>query len=45
MRKRLYSFLEKNYLLFEQQCGFRDKLSTNHYLRAIYLDFKKPSQS
>ena len=29
---RLYSFLEKNFLLFEQQCSFRKKLSTNHAL-------------
>ena len=27
-----YSFLEKNYLLFKQQYGFRNKLSTNHAL-------------
>ena len=27
---RLHSFLEKNSLLFEQQYGFRNKLSTNH---------------
>ena len=33
--------MRKNYLLFERQCGFRNKLSTNHYARAIYLDFKK----
>ena len=32
VHKRLYSFLEKNYLLFEQQYGFRNKLSTNHAL-------------
>ena len=32
VRKRLYSFLKKNYLLFEQQYGFRNKLSTNHAL-------------
>ena len=30
VHKRLYSFLEKNSLLFEQQYGFRNKLSTNH---------------
>ena len=30
--KRLYSFLEKNSLLFELQHGFRNKLSTNHAL-------------
>ena len=51
MHKRLYSFLEKNSLLFEQQYGFRNKLSTNHALIAmtnriqeacgIYVDFKK----
>ena len=29
---RLYSFLEKNSLLFERQYGFRNKLSTNHAL-------------
>ena len=29
---RLYSFLEKNSLLFEQQYGFWNKLSTNHAL-------------
>lgn len=27
-----YSFLENNYLLFEQQYGFRYKRSTNHAL-------------
>ena len=32
VHKSLYSFLEKNYLLFEQQYGFRNKLSTNHAL-------------
>ena len=32
VHKRLYSFLEKNYILFEQQYGFRNKLSTNHAL-------------
>ena len=32
VHKRLYSFLEKNCLLFEQQYGFRNKLSTNHAL-------------
>ena len=30
IHKRLYSFLEKNYLLFKQQYGFRNKLSTNY---------------
>ena len=29
---RLYSFLEKNFLLFKRQYGFRNKLSTNHAL-------------
>ena len=29
---RLYSFLEKKFLLFERQHGFRNKLSTNHAL-------------
>ena len=29
---RLSGFLEKNVLLFEQQYGFRNKLSTNHAL-------------
>ena len=29
---RLYSFLQKKSLLFEQQYGFRNKLSTNHAL-------------
>ena len=29
---RLYSFFEKNSLLFERQYGFRNKLSTNHAL-------------
>ena len=29
---RLYSYPEKNSLLFEQQYGFRNKLSTNHAL-------------
>ena len=32
VHKRLYSFLEKNSLLFKQQYGFRNKLSTNHTL-------------
>ena len=32
VHKRLYSFLEKNSLLFKQQYGFRNKLSTNHAL-------------
>ena len=32
VHSRLYSFLEKNFLLFEQQYGFRNKLSTNHAL-------------
>ena len=32
IHERLYSFLEKNYLLFEQRYGFRNKLSTNHAL-------------
>ena len=31
-KKRLYSFLEENSLLFKQQYGFRNKLSTNHAL-------------
>ena len=35
VHKILYSFLEKNYLLFEQQYGFRNKLSTYHAL--IYI--------
>ena len=30
IHKRLNSFLEKNYLLFKQQYGFRNKLSTNY---------------
>ena len=30
VQKRLYSFLEKNSLLFKQQYGFRNKLSINH---------------
>ena len=30
--KKLYRFLEKNSLVFEQQYGFRNKLSTNHAL-------------
>ena len=30
MHPRLYSFLEKNSLLFEQQYGFQNKLFTNH---------------
>ena len=29
---RLYTFLEKNSLLFDLQYGFRNKLSTNHAL-------------
>ena len=32
VHKRLYSFLEKNSLLFKQQYGFRNKMSTNHAL-------------
>ena len=32
VHKRLSSFLEKNSLLFDQQYGFRKKLSTNHAL-------------
>ena len=32
VHKRLYSFLEKKSLLFEQQYGIRNKLSTNHAL-------------
>ena len=32
IHKRLYGFLEKNYLLFEQEYGLRNKLSTNHAL-------------
>ena len=32
VHKRLYSFLEKNSLLFKQQYGFRNKLSANHAL-------------
>ena len=32
---RIYSFLEKNCLLFEWQYGFRNKLSTNHALLDI----------
>ena len=32
VHKRLYSFLEKKYLLFKQQYGFRSKLSTSHAL-------------
>ena len=32
---RLYSFLEKNALLFERQYGFHNKLSTNHALTDI----------
>ena len=40
VHKRLYSFLEKNYILFEQQYGFRNKLSTNHAL----IDFAKRIQ-
>ena len=35
VHKRLYSFLEKNCLLFKQQYGFRNKLSTNHALTDI----------
>ena len=35
VHKRLYSFLEKNSLLFKQQYGFRNKLSTNHALTDI----------
>ena len=32
VHKRLYSFLEKKYLLFKQQYGFRSKLSTSYAL-------------
>ena len=32
VHKRLYRFLDKNSLLFEQEYGFRNKLSTNHNL-------------
>ena len=32
VHSRLYSFLEKNSLLFERQYGFCNKLSTNHAL-------------
>ena len=31
-RWRLYKFIEKNYLLFKQQYGFRNKMPTNHAL-------------
>ena len=32
VHKRLYSFLVKSPLLFKQQYGLRNKLSTNHAL-------------
>ena len=32
VHKRFYNFLKKNSLLFEQQYGFRNKMSTNHAL-------------
>ena len=32
IHKRLYRFLEKYYLLFVDQYGFRNKLSTNDVL-------------
>ena len=32
VHKRLYSFLEKNSLLFKLEYGFRNKLPTNHAL-------------
>ena len=38
---RLYSFLEKNSLLYERQYGFRNKLSTNHALINITTLIKK----
>ena len=38
---RLYSFLEKNSLLYERQYGFRNKLSTNHALINIITLIKK----
>ena len=33
--RRLYTFLEKKFLLFKQQCNFCNKLSTNHALIGI----------
>ena len=42
VHKRLYSFLEKNYLLFEQQYGFRNKLSTNHAVIDITNRIQEP---
>ena len=38
---RLYSFLEKNSLLYQRQYGFRSKLSTNHALTDITTLIKK----
>ena len=35
VHKKIYSYLEKNSLLFKQQYGFRNKLSTNHALTDI----------
>ena len=43
--KRLCSFLEKNSLLFEEQCGFRNKLSTNHALIDITNRIQEPCDS
>ena len=40
--KDSYSFLEKNYLLFEQQYGFRNKLSTNHAVIDITNRIQEP---
>ena len=39
---RLYSFLEKNFLLFERQYGFWNKLCTNHALIDITSKIKTP---
>ena len=41
VNKRLYSFLEKNYFLFAQQYGFRNKLSTNRLLLILQASDEK----
>ena len=42
VHKRLNSFLEKNSLLFKQQYGFRNKMSTNHALIDITNRIQQP---
>ena len=38
-------FLEKNYLLFEQQRGFRNKLFNSHSTRGTYLEIQEASDT